>query len=278
MVKILNRVLNTAKLPFDVCRGSAKFRNNLAGEYTKRFIQKMDEYSPQNSPLDIEVFQKCIDETISPYRIDYNVKREPEGSFCGTLKSLYKVMGDENGKICFVYNYGYDIFLRLDESGRYIRDKRTAVHETRHLFDHICNPKINGLRINEQFNNQSLDQISFDIIDMTLENKGLEQTKYPSIIKEYRKKLNEYFDKLNPAIRIELLQKLRYSLQTEVNAYNEEIKLVQRGGLKTLFKNFKNIYMYKKFLYTELCFPAKLKIVSKALKENLALQRSLNNS
>ncbi len=274
MVKLINKILPTAKLPLDVCRGTVKERYALAHKYTKKFIKNLDKYYPDTVPLSVDGYRKCLDETLAPYKIDYYVKKQEGGDFGGTLEPVYKIVcPDEAAEIAYVENGSFNVYLQLDKSGHFIKSKRTAIHETRHFFDHICNPKTNALDVNEQFNTDGVDDICTGIHDMTFVNDYFASPYSKGFIDLYKQSMNSALDKLEPRLKIEILQKIRYSLITEINAYNEEINYLKRGGLIKRLKNSLNIYLYKEYVNNQARFAEKLDIVTDLLKNVMKKER-----
>lgn len=275
MVKLLNRVLPEAKLPLEICRGNVKQRYKLAADYNDRFVKMMDKYSHSKRILDVDIYKKCLDETLFPHRINYEITRQ-EDFWAGTLEPVYDVvMRDNTNNSAFINNTGFKIYFKLDDSGKYILNKHIAVHETRHLFDHICNPKTNNLKCNEEFNSiADIDKFCYEINDMTFRNKGLISPYEKSFLESYKFKLCDNLEKLHPYLQIEVLQKIRYSLQTEINAYSDEIKYLKSGGVINRLKNIVNIYLYKEFLNKQMRFQDKLEIVNGILKNIMLKERS----
>lgn len=280
MTKLINRILPAAKLPYTVCKGNLESRNKLAQAYSDKFVQKMNEYCPKGL-LDVEGYKKCLNETIFPHKINFEVKPQDD-IYAGSLVPVYKVvMKDDSNTCAVVHNTGYDIFLKLDDSGKYIKNKRTAVHETRHFFDHICNPKTNSMRCNEQYqaDNRNVDEICFYMCDLSLlQLKNLGSPYKKGYIDKYKAEMADGLDKLSNPIAIELLQKIRYSLKTEINAYSDEIKYLEKGGFLNRLKNSLNIYLYKEYLHKQARFPEKLEIVTDMLKAVMQKERKVLHS
>ena len=279
MVKLLNRILPTAKLPFEVCKGTVNQRFKLAHKYTNKFIEKMDTYYPQSTPLPVTGFRRCIDETLAPNKIDYFVKRQEEGPIGGTLEPVYKIVcSDPGGEVAYVENGSFNIHLKLDNTGRYILNKSAAVHETRHFLDHICNPKMNILRSNEQFNTEGVDDICFAIHDMTFIDDYVGDPYSKNFMQLYKTCMQEALSKLKPPLQIEILQKIRYSLNLELNAYRHEANYFEKGGFNQKLDKISQILAFNDYINKQAHFVEKLRVVNDFLKTVIKNERSKMNN
>ena len=251
LLKTQNMFLQQARLPFDIVKGSVGIRNNKADKYWKRFL---NEYVKEDNSS-IDYYKKCIDKVLEPNKINYNILPE-KGEYSGRTGVNVFMTPHENGGL-YINHYGYKLSLPIDEATNLIKNPKTAAHEARHLFDYLFQPKIAALRAKYLVNNRECDA---DVDDLRTNILETILAKFKKNI--FEKNANDIIDSLPKDVAIEALQKCKYSLKTEKNAYKGEILYL----LKTNpLKNINEILCTIEF-YRNCHFQTRIKFVETKLK------------
>lgn len=146
-------------------------------------------------------------------------------------------------------------------------------HEMRHLLDAVTQPKYtarnNTMCLVGRLKNYSdkIDDKHFEMFDKLLyAPKKFEDSKMETIY--VKETLNEYFKKSKTPTeeKIEILQKWRYDLKTEVNAYIDEAQLADKLNPKR----------YIKETVGEFFLLQKIEIIEEILKKEITGARKLN--
>lgn len=224
LLKTQNMFLQQARLPFDIVKGSVGIRNNKADKYWKRFL---NEYVKEDNSS-IDYYKKCIDKALEPNVINYKILSE-EREYSGSIGVNVSLSPHENGGL-YINHYGYKLSLPIDEATNLIKNPKTAAHEARHLFDYLFQPKIAALRAKYLVNNRECDA---DVEDLRTNILETILAKFKKNV--FEKNANDIIDSLPKDVAIEALQKCRYSLKTEKNAYRGEILyLLKTNPLKNM--------------------------------------------
>ena len=86
---------------------------------------------------------------------------------------------------------------------------------------------------------------------------------------DFEKSIRDDLSKIPPETRIDLLQNIRFSLVTEINAYKDELKYL----IKSPLKNFNKIIDIVVFMLHDAKFNSKLMLATELLKEELSAHR-----
>ena len=224
LLKTQNRFLQQALLPFNIVKGGVGVRNNKADKYWKRFL---NEYVKEDNSS-IDYYKKCIDKALEPNVINYKILPE-EREYSGSIGVNVSLSPHENGGL-YINHYGYKLSLPIDEATNLIKNPKTAAHEARHLFDYLFQPKIAALRAKYLVNKRECDA---DVEDLRTNILETILAKFKKNV--FEKNANDIIDSLPKDVAIEALQKCRYSLKTEKNAYRGEILyLLKTNPLKNM--------------------------------------------
>lgn len=261
LLKTQNMFLQQARLPFDIVKGSVGIRNNKADKYWKRFL---NEYVKEDNSS-IDYYKKCIDKALEPNVINYKILPE-EREYSGSIGVNVSLSPHENGGL-YINHYGYKLSLPIDEATNLIKNPKTAAHEARHLFDYLFQPKIAALRAKYLVNNRECDA---DVDDLRTNILETILAKFKKNV--FEKNANDIIDSLPKDVAIEALQKCRYSLKTEKNAYRGEILyLLKTNPLKNMdeilgmIKFCKNCHFQTRIKFVE----AKLKTLISQVRADI---------
>lgn len=253
-----NRISPKAALPFNFVKGSFEQRNHKAQQYWNTFV---NEYKRIKKP-NIEDYRMCINDTLAPNRVRYKVMKETNEDNWGSVGMGIRV--EQNALNRYIINHRiHKIRLPIDDDG-VIQRELTAVHEARHFFDHLFNPKISLIRVRQLTNKKEYNNDVNDLRDVILGTFFDEINK-----KGVKKKFEKILAKLPNDVAIEALQSIRYSLLTEKNAYLAEVKyLLDKNPITNVFRAIEANIAYKicHFSYRE-------KLVKQKIKELISAER-----
>lgn len=284
MVPIVNMISDNAKLPLCYIKGSESQRFKRSELLT----QQVFDYMKNNcgNYWTVGRLKNVIDKCIYPHKINIEIENENTKDFLGNLQEIVSVENYKNTIDYIFKNFGKKIPKILNEpftlasvdgfklkfqmtDDKVIKNKYTVIHELRHLFDHLCNPKISVMRRNimadapkEEYD--AYNKIYESFFDL-LKYKDFEQ-----IQKDVIKNLNV----IPNYKQINILQGIRNNIKTEINAYNQELK----EYCKDPFDKLKEIINLVWFKYNNAKFDQKLKFVNDLLQNCIQKERLKSNN
>lgn len=257
------KVANTAKLPLSILRGTEKQRYSLSNNYLKALREKV---LNEKYVLTLSDFKEMIYYVLPENNINLNIVEIKDKNLTGSL--MIEPQIKESPTKIDITQSGF--VMQLPMKNERITDKLTALHEARHFFDHICNPKTVVKRSYKLCENKKAYDKRFEIFEMFMRNYNDN-----IVMKDFRQNVKGRVSELDSDVIIDLLQDLRGSLRTEINAYNDDIKLLMKNPVK----NFQKILNLWYFLNYQAKFKQKLKFSNQLLLEQINLKRKdLKNS
>ena len=264
MIKITTKSTNTS-LSLQIIKGSPKQRNKMASRISRQFYTKLLSVSNSNS-CSIKDFCENLNKLLHN-KINFGIFKQENPKYKGSIKhNITGTTCNSNGIISLLID-GYKIFLPLDKNGQNITNKFTAIHEARHLFDHVFNPKTNQYRLQNLYG-----KIDFESKKDYLSDMFLDKLDNPVNMKKFEKSVRELTETMPDDITIDALQTIRNRLKSEINAYGDEMRSMAKG--LGLFYNLPEIIITKIFLNDNAKFKQKLKFANALLKEKLESARS----
>ena len=241
----------------------------MAANMSRQFYTKLLSVSDGKS-CSIENFCKNLNKLLNN-KINFKIFKQENSKYKGNIQ--HNILGLKYGSDSSINLLidGYKIFLPLDKNEQNITNIFTAIHEVRHLFDHVFNPKTNQHRLQNLYN-----KIDFETKKDNLTDMFLNYLDNPVKMKTFKKLVREKTDALPADITIDALQSIRNHLKTEINAYGDEIKCMSKGF--GMWKNSFDIINIKLFLLQNAKFKSKLKFANKLLKEKLITNRKLHHN
>ena len=261
-IKIVNKMLPQARLPFSRIKGDNVQRNIISDEYNKFFYKYLNKRCHKRK-CSLKDFRNALDKTLYPNSINYHIEKEISNQNNGSFGIIPKLAPGENGEI-IVYNSGYCFLLPLNNREDTILSKYTAFHEARHFFDNLCNPKYSKLHCKNLINDKHYDKTADKIRSLFFDKMDTKLR-----IKKFKTNTENLILTLPNNIAIELLQSIRYRLQTEINAYRDEVKYMIRDG------NFVSGFNLALFLNQNCKFKSKLKFAENMLKDIITKEREI---
>lgn len=231
------KVLDCAKLPYKICRGSVKDRKKLAECMLQKFVNSVEKEFQNSGTIDFRSIYDKIDDVIPVNNIFFNVKRERSGN------NYFDVVFDWYRQV-----KSYKIVLETDNLSKFSKNNKNILyHEVWHFFDAITNPKYasrSDFCYSKQYDKYLELYDDFFYTKESLSRKFL------------RNRLKEMLNLINDDEKVDMLQLLRYSLIRENSAYEMADTFAPDYG------------EYKKYK-----FPRKIRIVSDVLLKVIKEQR-----
>ncbi len=256
-IKVLQALAPNITLNLPVGQRNPGGRKKAADKLSKDF-QNLIINIPRNE-LTINKYKELIYSLISPIKPPIEVVQVEGGPFIGAFQTTVAAE-IEKSFIRILYN-GYRVKLNLDED-KILSEKDIVVHETRHLFDSVCNPKKN-LQRNLGYAPDS------DIADRITEVIAFFKHPENSLNK---KVLDEKLAGFDIEIIVGILQQVRHSIASEVNAYKDEFSFVLAQNKNPLDKI---IYKFFDSFAPLNIMRSKLKIITKELERVLRSRHNL---
>lgn len=263
---LTSKIEPEAKLPLSMVKGSPAQRDNLAKKYTSRLAEGLEKVS-DTKQCKVSDFIGLINEIIHPAKINIKVKEigrqwglttyqcgsiGPDVTYEGKVNQIGNVVIDSTHKRI----KGYEINLPLSGDKTVIKNKFSAVHEARHLFDYICNPK-------------TIDSKTLQVLDDEKKAKAFvgvhkEFVRDMNLFGGLRERAEEKLNQLSDSEAIDCLQYVRHTLQTEINAYRDAGNYMRKHPVK----NFFLINGNNEFMLTH-NYPKRLKLANEMLAERI---------
>lgn len=260
-------IKNTARLPLSVCRGSERERFELAQRYSDMLSEHLDKCS-KNDSCSVDDFTQGISNILGKNKIKFVINRNHSVISRGSLgrKTSSESFTYSLGDIFYTHSTtnieGYNFELPLSKDKTRIKSKEVAIHEARHFFDHVCNPKLTDFRTLKLVHDDEAIKLNRRVYERFVGMSAF-------VPKCVLKKLVEHdLNKMNDEHAIEALQTVRATLKTEINAYNDGIKYLKKKPVKNMFAILNTADIKYSCKYEQ-----KLKLANELLAQRLKLAR-----
>ena len=241
------KVLQTAKFPLKICKGSYEERIALAKDLNKKFFNEISQKFKTNE-ITFDVFTKTLKEnTPEKIQIEVNEYGTKKGG-CTSFK-LNKSQNGIEGLLMFFETNSYNKGIRLLNTD-------ITLHETFHYFSHLANPK-HTARVCKMYEKGLLDKTENFYKEHLYTRKELN-------INKLKENLDQFLKDFTLQDQIEFLQNSRYRMIEEYNAFDEGYKYLDKIQDEHSNLICEKIYGREKEEYN---FPEKIKIVTDKLKE-----------
>lgn len=246
------RILPTAKLPYEICKGSPQERLSLAKQLNNNFFNRISKkfYTKE---VEFDVFEKTLKEaTPSNIMVDVTDYGKPGGFTNNTLNNSKDAVE------------GFVIYLEKARFGNGIRllNSDTSLHESFHYFSHLTNPK-HTARAAKMHEKGLSDKTEPFYKENLYTRKNFDK-------KELSQKLDAFLKDFTPQDKIDFLQNSRYRMIEEYNAYDEGYRYLDK--IQDIHSDLicEKIDGIDKDYFN---FPEKIKIVADKLREVIAEYR-----
>ena len=184
---------------------------------------------------------------------------------------------DENYDAEFFFS-GYTMNFKI-EDGNISNVNGDIVHETRHLLDYLCFPKTVLLSNPGQWYNKDKTAKFREVISYIMDPQEYKPKKILGFIKihTFEKELKEKIKDFDNITVIRFLQKSRYKIQSEINAYNDYMLYYARQILQNpkLLIGIPKYYLGNR---DEFEFSEKIRVLKKIIKELVQEERAKTKS
>ena len=222
-LRVKHQVTPKARLHLSEGKRTVKARKKMSDKMSGKLRKILQNMSL--NPLKTDEYTDIMNSVIGSDNINLLIKQVKKEGASATFKPNFSVLKEiEAGNLRFDYE-GFTLSCNLD-GDNIVSHKETIMHESRHVFDHICNPKYTILRQAEFLDNQSKLQACNKIVNFTVgayeysPKRILDFIKIPSYEKELKAMLTDF----DPCETVSILQLCRHYLETEKNAYKENAK------------------------------------------------------
>lgn len=224
---MINKLLPTVTIPYSIARGSMQERAQKAERLTDNLYRKTV-HATYDGNISLKVVRHILSKVMPP-----NVK--------------ILVMENENtfseGANDFLFNRNNDIYATTLElrtqNGIFPKEHLVDIfHEGRHIADGLFNPKYYG-RFQKLEKRGLLDTKYYKLYDEDLYTRECMEFKSDKkiILKLLERKIKKLLRKHNISDKIDILQNLRYDLESERNAFTSQLKyakeLEKKGMIMT---------------------------------------------
>lgn len=260
------KILNNAKFPLNICRGTSEQRIHSAIKLNEELFNNLSKefYRPT---ISVDTFTKSLKSVLKGNKIDFKIKNSEIYNCNGACARDFN-WKNQTKEVC-----GYSIYLPINDydNSLSINDIGTLMHETLHFFIGLLSPK-----------HTTRDAKCFDI-DLykkteSFYNKFIYSSKYtPENLKENL--LPKILNTLTPEEKINFLQATRYRLKEEMHCFLDGS--IYDYKIKNIHKKFFENPEYKPD-GNSFRFPKKITILEQELaktlkdvRENMAKSKNL---
>ena len=250
---------NFVRLPYRLAKGSAVERFNRAEKCNKQVFDVVKK-KVENGNVKLETLRDAFESKLHRM-ITCIISKEERGGVAGGTALLQSRFNQELS--------GYEVFLPIQKDETLnIQDIHVAMHEFRHVFDMINNPKINQRKI--IMGRLPEASLKINYMDSIYNNKIYTRKKYDKF--DILDAIEMMLAPFSKEEQVGVLQLIRYRLKLEHNAYKETTNI--QSELKRLYGDSFNQSDY--ISVREFNFPRKIKLVEERLKEALFECRAEN--
>jgi len=215
----MKNVVNPAvKFSYSIIKGSPQSRREMVSKFNEQIFEGV--YSRlENDSVHISDIKRVINEVI-PEKKKIEIKPfKAKGQYEGGSDYTY----DSKGHIT-----GQTIEMPMKKCRMKQNAMVTFMHELTHVLDTLVNPKFTA-RTNTMYKKELYTK-SFDkVMNKRLYKyeKFSNDTQKNQIIEERRQDVKKFLDGKTAEEKIDYIQEMRNTLQTEKNAYSEQYKYAQ---------------------------------------------------
>lgn len=267
-------IQDSARMPLSVCRGTERQRYAKAQRCSDKLKEKLEDIS-NGKRCSVEKFKEALNSVLGENKIVYEIidfkKKKTAGKLLiGRDGEEITLPPDANGRVFTIKNCscdGHILCLPLTKDKKYIKNKFVALHEARHLFDYVYNPKMLVERYINAGDSAPESVKAYNNI-VSLADYIPRFPYIPINIKNFKKSVSENLKILDDDMAIDALQNARNSLKTERNAYIDDFIYMRKHPLQTL------VYLLDESIQIMSSrFQKRLDVINELLKERLQKAR-----
>jgi hypothetical protein len=243
---IKSSVPRSVKFSLNVSRGTVAQRRNLMSNVNQNFYNELiSNVGNDSKMISSDSLSKVMSKSIPEHK--KITLKKMEKSMAKTQDGYSDLLYDDDDKII-----GQAIFLPFEHGSVKREVLPTIMHELTHAVDNLANPKYvaraNKLEDKNLFTNK------YDKLYQTvLYNKETfhNETEKKEAIDNVKGKVLNFLSGKNSSDRVDLVQNMRYYLESERNAYEEQLKYakqMQKNSQKVLKEDlvdYNQIYLFQ---------------------------------
>ena len=221
-VRLLHNISPKCRIDFKSGGRSMSACKQMADKMSLRFQKYL--LSRDGERISISEYREIL-RKITGKNIDLRVEQLKDCKINASISPDIKYYAYNNSSLIYTDYDGFKINVKKKKD-KIVCSDSTLVHETRHLFDMMCNPKyMNSSHSQHVRNNELMSQCS-KVKNFICSWGEYKPERVFGIFKKYtfEEELREKLKGLNNEIAINILQLSRYHLQSERNAYLDSDK------------------------------------------------------
>lgn len=271
--EIRHRVLPQCRIVLSNAEKSLQGRANKARELSSRLQKKM--LAKRDVVLTVKDLKKelfSFEELKNTHLDIYGLQSESYKACMRTLFDAELTSDDEH--LADINYHGFMMEFKTDEKGNIENPYGDIVHESRHLFDNLCFPKTMILaNFQDYFFGDGGDKFN-ELTNFVMDPNVYKPKKVLGLFKKhtFEAELKEKLKDVENYKAIKILQKTRYLVQTEINAYGDYIKYYAKQIHEFPNLLFK-IPKFAKGIIDEFEFFEKKRVLNKLIKELIQKER-----
>ena len=222
-VNLTSSIKSGARIFLPATKRTPKAREAYAAGLSKQFQTLLLKNNEER--ITIKDYKDYISQIVKPNIVNIRfIKEDTDGINASISPDIKLYRWKEKPNDYFADYVGFRMSVRKNKD-KLDCSQSTLVHETRHLFDMLCNPKYKMARQYKDFDNDELMHHYLEIKNFIstpdlYKPKRFLGIKIPSFEKQLRAKL----EGLKNTEVIDILQISRYHLKSEKNAYADSAK------------------------------------------------------
>lgn len=211
------KILPSARLPYNLTRGSVEQRTRKAEEFVENFHNRIERYCI-NDEIRLSSIQEIFNNVAKDIKIV--VGRNDDKA----VHAKCDILLDSRDK---VYGMTVDLSTHNDIIPR--KDILYLLHECRHIADNLFHPKYIK-RFQKLAERGLLNDKYYNIYENEVYIREILESKQDKKVVLFllRRKLNKLLKNKTIDAKIDILQNMRYSLETEQNAFETPLKYIQK--------------------------------------------------
>lgn len=207
------------KFSYNIAKGSPEARRNMASKLNEQLFQAVQP-EIKDGRVAIQDFDRAI-HSVMPEDVNVEVKN-------------FNSLGCFNGQSKYIYDKEENLIGQTIEiptrSGKILsKNLPVTFHESRHVMDTLCNPKMSGRvavmereglytkKFNKLYENEIYNYEDCYTVEGKIER-----------LEKLKKKILKFLKGKSVENQVNCIQDMRYSLQTEYNAYGDAVKFARK--------------------------------------------------
>ena len=225
-------------------------RNHIAQELSNTMKKSLQ--SIPKKELTLDKYKEILYKIIYPAKPEINFYATPKfQDYKGRIETRVVDIEKDNRK--YSIHTGYNMYLPMNES-KVLKDKDVAIHESRHLFDLLCNPKYAVPRLSNLLLNKDKKEITEKTLDYLVYTRFFNVPLFEKMeMKFFQKKAIKKLENFSNEEKIRILQRARYEVISELNAYTDtEVYSISQVGNEVRMIDTLNLFGKSEFIEREL--------------------------